>query len=119
MSLLPTFRPRVQMLSEEMIDRIIDEAFEVLSVIGLQFEHPKALALLGEHGQRIDKESERAWLSRDFVEKAIQSAPKSFRIWNITGDASIEVGGDNVTYDPGSAAIKMLEVDGTTRPSTS
>jgi len=107
------------MLSEEMIDRIIDEAFEVLSVIGLQFEHPKALALLGEHGQRIDKENERAWLSRDFVEKAIQSAPKSFRIWNITGDASIEVGGDNVTYDPGSAAIKMLEVDGTTRPSTS
>ncbi|HKB07928.1 MAG TPA: trimethylamine methyltransferase family protein [Candidatus Polarisedimenticolia bacterium] len=119
MSLLPTFRPRVQMLSEEMIDRIIDEAFEVLSVIGLQFEHPKALALLGEHGQRIDKENERAWLGRDFVEKAIQSAPKSFRIWNITGDASIEVGGDNVTYDPGSAAIKMLEVDGTTRPSTS
>ena len=119
MSLLPTFRPRVQMLSEEMIDRIIDEAFEVLSVIGLQFEHPKALALLGEHGQRIDKDSERAWLSRDFVEKAIESAPKSFRIWNITGDASIEVGGDNVTYDPGSAAIKMLEVDGTVRPSTS
>jgi trimethylamine--corrinoid protein Co-methyltransferase len=116
---LPTFRPRIQMLSEEMIDRIIDEAFEVLSVIGLQFEHPKALALLGEHGQRIDKDGERAYLSRDFVEKAIQSAPKNFKIWNITGDASIEVGGDNVTYDPGSAAIKMLEVDGTTRPSTS
>jgi len=118
-SLLPTFRPRIQMLSEEMIDRIIDEAFEVLSVIGLQFEHPKALALLGEHGQRIEKDNERAYLSRDFVEKAIQSAPKNFKIWNITGDASIEVGGDNVTYDPGSAAIKMLEVDGTTRPSTS
>src|SRR5262245_49535336 len=99
------------MLSEEGIDRIIDEAFEVLSAVGLQFEHPKALALLGEHGQRIDKTAERAFLSRDFVEKAIRTAPKSFRIWNVTGDASIEVGGDNVTYDPGSAAIKMLQVD--------
>jgi len=107
------------MLSEELIDRIIDEAFEVLSAIGLQFEHPKALALLGEHGQRIDKGAERAFLSRDFVERAIQSAPKRFQIWNVAGDASIEVGGDNVTYDPGSAAIKVLEVDGTTRASTS
>jgi len=118
-SLLPTFRPRVQMLSDEMIDRIIDEAFEVLSTIGLQFEHPRALALLGEHGQRIDAASERAWLSRDFVEKAIASAPRSFRLWNVTGDASIEVGGDSVTYDPGSAAIKMLEPDGSTHASTS
>src|SRR5882672_5764958 len=107
------------MLSEEFIVRIIDEAFEVLSEIGLQFEHPKALSLLGEHGQRIDAANERAYLSRDFVEKAIQTAPKSFRIWNITGDASIEVGGDNVTYDPGSAAIKVLEADGTTHASTS
>ncbi|PYT34293.1 MAG: hypothetical protein DMF52_13325 [Acidobacteria bacterium] len=119
MSLLPTFRPRIQMLSEELIDRIIDEAFDVLSTIGLQFEHPKALSLLGEHGQRIDRTGERAYLDRDFVEKAIESAPKSFKIWNVTGDASIEIGGDNVTYDPGSAAIKMLEVDGTTHASTS
>ena len=79
MSLLSTFRPRVQMLSEEGIDRIIDEAFEVLSTIGLQFEHPKALALLGEHGQRIDKASERAYLSRDFIEKAIQDGIKRIR----------------------------------------
>ena len=55
MSLVPTFRPRIQMLSKEMIDRIVDEAFDVLETVGLQFEHPKALALLGEHGQRIDK----------------------------------------------------------------
>ncbi len=119
MSLLPVMRPRLQMLSEEMIDRIIDEAFEVLSRLGLQFEHPKALALLGEHGQRIDKARERAFLSRDFVEKAIATAPKSFKLWNVTGDAFIEVGGDNVTYDPGSAAIKMLQHDGHTRASTS
>jgi trimethylamine--corrinoid protein Co-methyltransferase len=118
-SLLPTFRPRIQVLSQEFIERVIDEAFEVLETIGLQFEHPKALAILGEHGQRIERERERAWLRRDFVEKAIASAPKSFKIWNVAGDAAIEVGGDNVTYDPGSAAIKVLEADGRVRPSTS
>lgn len=112
MSLLPTLRPRVEILSREFIDRIIDEAFEVNATLGLQFEHPRALALLAEHGQRVDPDKERAWLSRDFVEKAIASAPRSFKIWNVTGDAAIEVGGDTVTYDPGSAAIKVLETDG-------
>jgi len=118
-SLLPTFRPRVQVLSPEFIDRIIDEAYEVNATLGLQFENPQALSILAEHGQRVDRVKERAWLSRDFVEKAIASAPRSFKLWNVTGDASIEVGGDNVTYDPGSAAIKVLETDRKTRASTS
>ncbi|MGH9750796.1 MAG: trimethylamine methyltransferase family protein [Candidatus Polarisedimenticolia bacterium] len=118
MSLLPPFRPRVQMISEAMIDRIIDEAFEVLEKIGLQFEHPKALALLGEHGQRIEPKSERAWLSRGFIEKAMGTAPRSFKLWNVTGDAFLEIGGDEVIYDPGSAAIKVLETDGRVRAST-
>ena len=119
MSLLPTLRPRIEVLSREFIDRIIDEAFEVNATLGLQFENPRALAILADHGQKVDRAKERVWLSRDFVEKAIATAPKSLALWNVTGDASIEVGGDNVTYDPGSAAIKMLETDGATRPSTS
>ena len=119
MSLLPTLRPRVEVLSPQFIDRVIDEAFEVNATLGLQFENPRALSILAEHGQRVDRASERAYLSRGFVEKAIASAPRSFRLWNVTGDVSIEVGGDHVTYDPGSAAIKMLDPDGSVRPSTS
>lgn len=119
MSLLPTFRPRVQVLSPEFVERVIEEAFEVNATLGLQFENPQALAILAEHGQRVDRAKERVWLSRDFVEQAIASAPRSFDLWNVTGDASIEVGGDNVTYDPGSAAIKVLESDRATRASTS
>jgi trimethylamine---corrinoid protein Co-methyltransferase len=117
--MLPTLRPRIEMLSKEFIDRIIDEAFEVNATLGLQFENPAALELLAQHGQRIDRPKERVYLSRDFVERAIDSAPKSFKLWNVTGDASIEVGGDNVTYDPGSAAIKMLETDGSVHTSKS
>jgi trimethylamine--corrinoid protein Co-methyltransferase len=118
-SLLPTLRPRVEVLSREFIDRIIDEAFEVNATLGLQFENPRALALLAEHGQRVDRAKERVYLDRDFVEKAIATAPKGFKLWNVTGDRSIEVGGDTVTYDPGSAAIKILEPDRSVRSSTS
>jgi trimethylamine--corrinoid protein Co-methyltransferase len=119
MSLVPTLRPRIEMLSQAFIDRIIDEAFEVNEKLGLQFENPKALGIFAEHGQRVERDKERAYLSRDFVEKAIASAPKKLTLWNVTGDTSIEVGGDNVTYDPGSAAIKMLDTDGSVHASLS
>ena len=118
MSLLPTFRPRVEMLAREFVDRIIDEAFDVMATTGLMFENERALDILAEHGQRVDRDGQRVYLQRGFVEKAIETAPKRVTLWNVTGDVSIDIGGDHVTFVPGSAAIKMLDPDGRTRPST-
>lgn len=119
MSLIPTFRPRVQLIGDGLIDRIIDEAFDVLERIGLQFENDRALDLLEDHGQKVERETQRAFLSRRFVEQGLESAPKRLTVWNVTGDTSIDVGGDSVTFDPGSAAIKVLESDRSVRASTS
>ena len=119
MSLIPTFRPRVQMISDALVDRIIDEAFDVLSRIGLEFENDRALALLEDHGQKVDRGTNRAYLTRGFVERALETAPKTLTLWNVTADTSIDVGGDSVTFDPGSAAIKVLEADRSVRASTS
>ncbi len=63
------------MIAPEMIDHIIDEAFDVLAQIGLMFENDRALEILGEHDQRIDRENQRVWLDRSLVEKALASAP--------------------------------------------
>ena len=119
MSLLPTFRPRVQMIADGLIDRIIDEAFDILERIGLQFENDRALDLLEDHGQKVERGTQRAFLSRRFVEQGLETAPKRLTLWNVTGDTSIDVGGDSVTFDPGSAAIKVLEPDRSVRASTS
>jgi trimethylamine--corrinoid protein Co-methyltransferase len=119
MSLLPTFRPRLQMVAPELIDRVIDEAFDVLAQTGLMFENDRAIDIFGEHGQRVDRGTQRVWLDRGFVEKAIESAPEKITLWNVSGNTSIEIGGDHVVFDPGSAAIKMLTADGDVRPSTS
>jgi len=118
-SLIPTYRPRVQMISDDLVGRIIDEAFDVLERIGLQFENDRALDLLAEHGQRVERSTQHAFLSRGFVEKALETAPKGLTIWNVTGDTAIEVGGNSVTFDPGSAAIKVLAPDRSVRASTS
>ena len=119
MSLLPTFRPRVEMIGADLIDRIVDEAFRVLEHLGLQFENDRAIDLFAAHGQRVDRSAQRVWLSRDFIEGALRTAPRRLRLWNVTGDRFVEVGGDEVTFDPGSAAIKVLERDRSVRSSTS
>src|SRR6185436_19261455 len=66
-----------------------------------------------------EREKERVYLSRDFIERALKTTPKSITVWNVTGTKSIEIGGDNVTFDPGSAAIKVLLQDRSVRSSTS
>lgn len=76
MSLLPTFRPRIRMLSDEFVARIIDEAFDVMEKTGLMFENARALDILAEHGQRVDRKAERAYLSRSLVEKANRQRPE-------------------------------------------
>ncbi len=76
MSLLPTFRPRIRMLSDEFVARIIDEAFDVMEKTGLMFENARALDILAEHGQRVDRQAERAYLSRSLVEKANRQRPE-------------------------------------------
>ncbi len=63
------------MIAPEMIDHILDEAFDVLAQIGLMFENDRALEILGEHDQRIDRENQRVWFNRSLVEKALASAP--------------------------------------------
>lgn len=118
MTLPPPFRPRLQVLDEAAVDRIIDEAFTVLERIGLQFENDRALDLLAGHGQRVERDGQRAFLDRGFVERAIASAPRSVTLHSVTGDGKVVVGGDEVTFDPGSAAIKVLEADRRVRAST-
>jgi trimethylamine--corrinoid protein Co-methyltransferase len=103
--------PRVKLLDRAMIGRIIDEAFEILAKIGDMVENPEALALLGDHGARVDLANQRAFLPRDLVEKALASAPRRFKVWDLEGKRSYTIGGDHVYYDPGSAALNVLDGD--------
>ena len=43
-------RPRIQFLSRETIERIVAEAYELLSDPGVRVHSDRALRLLAEHG---------------------------------------------------------------------
>ena len=115
------FIPRVKVLDRAMISRIIDEAFEILAKVGDMIENEEALQLLGDHGAQVDLGSQRAFLPRDLVERALKSAPRQFKLWDLTGKQSVTVGGDHVLYDPGSAArasarLYMVSIESRSAP---
>jgi trimethylamine:corrinoid methyltransferase-like protein len=102
-----TGRPLFRLLEEHLVDQIIDEALSVLERLGVFVEHIEATSLLLEHGARKDPASGHVLIPRILVERSLQSAPPHFRIFDSAGTRSYRVGGNDVHFDPGSAALKI------------
>jgi trimethylamine---corrinoid protein Co-methyltransferase len=101
--------PRVALLDDPMRDRIIDEAYEILSRVGVLVENDEGLALLNDHGADVDGVERRARLPRGLVERALATAPPTFTLWDQPGEVRLVVGGDEVLFNPGSAALNVLD----------
>jgi len=102
-------RPRLELLSRAFIERIIDEALTLLERHGVMVENAEAVKLLGEAGAEVDRDGQRVRLGRKLVERCLASTPPSATLYDRSGARSIPVGGDEVHFDPGSAAVTMLD----------
>ncbi|HSW10379.1 MAG TPA: trimethylamine methyltransferase family protein [Bacillota bacterium] len=113
-----TGQPRLKLLTDGQIAMIHDHALRTLDACGVQFESEEALKILKDHGARVDFGRKVAWLKPELVLEAIRSAPSHILLHSRDGNPVADLGGDNVYFDPGSAAIRFLESDGRTiRPS--
>ncbi|MQY77186.1 MAG: hypothetical protein GH155_06100 [Spirochaeta sp.] len=102
-------RPELKLLGTETIKKVITEAKEVLEELGFYIENRQAIELLQQVGVRIDLEKKRAYLSPDLIDKALESVPSTIPLFNRAGHEVVELGGDNVCFDPGSAALNVLD----------
>ncbi len=102
-------RPKLELLSRETVDRAIDEAYDLLMDPGVQIHYDEALRLLGDAGAEVDMESRIARIPRALAEKAVETAPTSFYLYNLAGEAVVHYGDDDVHFDPGSAAIEIID----------
>ena len=102
-------RPRLRFLSDELIERILDEAYTLLETRGVTLHHEALLARLAEAGCSVDADSKCVRMPREVVEGAVRTVPRGIELWNIAGDGFCDLSGDNVHFTPGSAAIKMLD----------
>ncbi len=102
-------RPKLNMLSSDLVTQIIDEAFGLLIDPGVRVHNQEALDLLAAAGAEIDRESQIAHIPEKVARRALETAPSEFHLYNLDGDPVVHYGGDSVQFDPGSAAITILD----------
>ncbi|MHA2270227.1 MAG: trimethylamine methyltransferase family protein [Candidatus Hodarchaeales archaeon] len=106
-------RPALSLLSDDTVEEIVVTALQVLEKIGIEFENPNAVAILEEKG--IPFEEGRAKIPEDIVRACIKQAPSKFHLFDRDGNLAARLEGDEVCFDPGSAALNILDPDGTIR----
>src|SRR6478672_906644 len=102
-------RPTLSVLSDELIDRILEEAKRVLADVGMEIRGPEMRRRLIDAGLPTNASGERVLFPRDVVERAIASAPKSFLLHDRDGNPHADLGGDRVHFAPGSSGLKWLD----------
>src|SRR5574341_1480926 len=106
-------RPTLTVLDHATIRRILDEAIQLLDNPGVRTHSDLALALLDGAGARIDRDQQTAHIPSDLVEDCLQTVPRAFALHDSHGRPTVAYAGDMVHFDPGSAAIEIVDYEAT------
>ncbi len=101
-------RPRLQVLEPPLISSIVDEAKRLLDEVGMEIRGPGMRARLLEHGLPTTPEG-RVRFPHDIVDRAIASAPSSFKLFDRDGTEAADLGDDRVHFVPGSSGLRVLD----------
>lgn len=100
-------RPNVTLLSQREVQNVIREAKIVLSETGVLVENEDAQLLLREGG--AEEESGRFRIPETMVRRALGTVPPRIRLFDREGALAMDLGGNRVHFDPGSAAIHLFD----------
>ena len=102
-------RPTLNVLSDDLIAKILDEAKRIMAETGMEIRGENMRQRMLDHGLKTDETGKRILFPADVIDKAIADTPKSFTLYNRDGDPHAEIGGNNVHYVPGSSGLKILD----------
>jgi len=102
-------RPTVRFLTNELMEKIVSEARDLICNLGVEIHNEAVLSLLADHGARIDKTSGRAFYTPDIIDKSLEAAPQAFKLFDSRGNEAVDLSDFNVNFTPGSAAINILD----------
>jgi len=92
---------RFSYLPSESIEKIHETSLKVLEELGLEFNHPEALAVLEQSGAEVvDRENNLVRLPRGLVLEAIAKAPAEFALHARNPAHTVTIGGDHIVTAP-------------------
>ncbi len=100
-------RPKTNLLDNNYKDKIFAESKKILNELGVLIENQEASKILSSHG--IPSEGQRFFLSEDIIESSLKTAPKEIFLYDREGKSKLNLKDDNFHFDPGSAAINILD----------
>ncbi len=103
--------PPLRFLTNDLADKIIDEARDLLGTLGMEIHNAQAVSLLADHGADTSQPNGRIRFTADLIDKALATAPASFALFNAHGQQTHDLGGNRVHFAPGSSAINFLDPD--------
>jgi trimethylamine--corrinoid protein Co-methyltransferase len=97
------------MLDEALVDRVIAEGMALLRDPGVRVHNEEARRLLAEAGADVDPQKLVAHIPESLARKALETVAHEFDLYTLDGRPVVHYGGDSVQFDPGSAALAILD----------
>jgi len=111
-------KPKIQLLDKEHRLKIFNEAKDILENQGIFMENEEAIKIFKAQG--IQTKDSRYFIPSDLVDNCLKTVPQEIKLYDREGKKYLSLSSDNVHFDPGSAAIFILdENDGEIREAIS
>ncbi len=104
-------QPKIELLPSELVQRILDEAYQLMENPGIKVQSQEARQLLAEAGAPGKPSSEVVSIPRMVAENALKTVPQQFYLYDRDGNPTVNYGGDAVHFDPGSSGVHMLDAE--------
>ncbi len=102
-------RPILKFLNDELIERIIAEARDVLCRLGVEIYNKEILSMLSDHGAKAEPKKNHVFFNDNIIDRALKTAPRSFKLYDVLGNETHDFSGYSVYFTPGSAALHILD----------
>jgi trimethylamine--corrinoid protein Co-methyltransferase len=99
-------RPKFELLDQGLIERILDEAFQLIEDPGVRVA-PYVFDLL--RGAGIAVRDGVAHIPEALARRLLDLVPRGFYLYNRRGQPVLQYGSDNVHFDPGSSCLNILD----------
>jgi len=104
-------KPNVQLLDTPLVERVLEEAFQLLINPGIKVSSEEARTLLADAGAQVDSETHVAAIPEELARKALETAPSEFFLYDRTGNPKVHYGGNSVHFDPGSSGVNIFDAE--------
>ena len=100
-------RPKINLLNDDYKSKILEEAERILETQGVFIENQDASELLQNEG--LKPKRSQFFIPKDIIKRCLQTAPEEIKLYDREGENYLSLRENDVHFDPGSAAILILD----------